>query len=104
MNQTQQPVSSSQGGAMEPSQPAMAPWLMWTFIIVLIAGAGYFAWFFFGQKNTTATNEVVPTSVVTKKVTPTVTVTPNTGISPTVSVTVTPKVTPSVSVTVSPSL
>lgn len=47
MNQPQQPMPS-----MAPKQPLIAPWLLVTFIIVLLAAGGYLGYYYWNQSQT----------------------------------------------------
>jgi len=72
--------------SMEPKQ-AVNPALLWIFIVVVLGGGGYFAWYFLGNKTT---------KVETPTVTPTVTAT-RSATRPSTSVLVSPTTSSSVS-------
>jgi len=82
---------------MEPSTPpAVRPGLLIILIVIVLAGAGYFAWYFIGQ------NQAVPMPVdtftpVARITTATQTISP----SPSPSVSISPSVSPSPSATTS---
>jgi hypothetical protein len=75
-------------------QGAVAPWLLWTLVVVIIAAVGYFGWNFWNQSKSP-----VPTPVISSIVKPTKTVTPTPTTSaivtaaPTSTVTITPSAT-----------
>ena len=75
------------------TQPAISPWLLWTFIIVLILGAGYIAWTYFGQGKTNTVAPTVPTPTV-QETQATVSISPSAVVSQSVSPKPTPSSTP----------
>lgn len=63
---------------MENKSGAIAPWLLWALVGVIVIAAGYFGWQYMTQKNATPTPIASSTITPTKSATPTQTVSAST--------------------------
>ncbi len=72
MNEPQAPTNPiNQVAPVPPKQPLVSPWLLVTFIIVLLGGGGYLGWYFWNQSQSKTTTETPVTTTTTPTATTT---------------------------------